>query len=631
MKRILLLVITMTFFLFPTGARAAEDTKITSFDVNIAVKIDNTYDVKESLVRQYGESPPMHGIERMIDLRPEVIYEYAGQVVSRKYRVIVDSVHVNQPCEVFREGDFFGIRIGDPDVYVNGQTIPYEISYTYDAGDDRVSEFDMLYFGIIGNDWDVPIENVSFHISMPKEFDASKMGFSVGSDGARGYNPETLEFETQGNEITGRFYGILAPGEGIWIRIELPEGYFVGARTEEDALAGFFVTFFCITGAVFVLFLIFRRKEKPVVTVEFYPPEGMTSADVGFVVDGLVEDRDVVSLLIYWADRGYIEIHEGKKKKEMIFKRIGDLPEDANEYEKLMFSNLFSNGDETSTTKLQYRFYGTISATKTRIRTKYELESNRVFQKTSQLLQNVICMLAAFPLAGMFGLTFYSWDGEWTSSVIIGIIVFFIAYACSKKFVRLENRWESEKLSAKTGSVIGWVAATAGLYGVVMLLSYQTFGKWVWFAPLCGVLMTLMAPFFRKRTAQGNLWLGRILGLKNFINTVEAKKLKMLVEEDPTYFYNVLPYAYVLGISDKWAKQFEKIAIEPPSWYYGGEWSTFSTVYFTSMLMSSMVHAQTLMAAKPSSEGSSGNFGGGGFSGGGFSGGGFGGGGGRGW
>ena len=36
-----------------------------------------------------------------------------------------------------------------------------------------------------------------------------------------------------------------------------------------------------------------------------------------------------------------------------------------------------------------------------------------------------------------------------------------------------------------------------------------------------------------------------------------------MVEEDPKYFYKILPFAYILGVSDKWIKQFESIMIKP--------------------------------------------------------------------
>ena len=139
------------------------------------------------------------------------------------------------------------------------------------------------------------------------------------------------------------------------------------------------------------------------------------------------------------------------------------------------------------------------------------------------------------------------------------------------------------------------------------------------------IVMMILATQMRRRTERGAQWAGRILGLKHFIETVEADKLKMLVNDDPKYFYNVLPYAYVLGVSDKWAKQFESIAVEPPSWYYGYNGSVFTTIWFASMLSNTMYYTQqTMSATKESSGGGIG--GGGGFGGGGFSGGGGGGG-----
>ena len=39
----------------------------------------------------------------------------------------------------------------------------------------------------------------------------------------------------------------------------------------------------------------------------------MNSADVGYIIDGETDNRDVV-LLIFWADKGFIEIHQPDEK-----------------------------------------------------------------------------------------------------------------------------------------------------------------------------------------------------------------------------------------------------------------------------------------------------------------------------
>lgn len=124
--------------------------------------------------------------------------------------------------------------------------------------------------------------------------------------------------------------------------------------------------------------------------------------------------------------------------------------------------------------------------------------------------------------------------------------------------------------------------------------------------------------------------MGRINGFKHFLSTAEKDKLEELVEEDPKYFYKILPYTYVLGVSSVWIKKFETLIKEPPEWYNGT--SAFDMYVFSNFMNSTYQSAQSSMISRPQSEGGGGfSGGGGGFSGGGFSGGGSGGGGGSSW
>ena len=133
--------------------------------------------------------------------------------------------------------------------------------------------------------------------------------------------------------------------------------------------------------------------------------------------------------------------------------------------------------------------------------------------------------------------------------------------------------------------------------------------------------MLLCLKFLPKRTKYGNEILGKIRGFKNFLETVEKDKLEALVEEHPTYFYDILPYTYVLGISDKWIKKFESISIVAPTWYAGN--GDFNLNSFSSFINDTMSSAESSMSSSPSSSsGSSGGSSGGGSSGGGSGGGG---------
>ena len=117
--------------------------------------------------------------------------------------------------------------------------------------------------------------------------------------------------------------------------------------------------------------------------------------------------------------------------------------------------------------------------------------------------------------------------------------------------------------------------------------------------------------------------LGRILGFKEFILVTKKDRLEEMLEQNPELFYDVLPYAQVLGVSAVWEGKFKSIRLQPPSWYEGD-----FDIYDYWILRDSMRMMSLSMLVRPSNDGSSvGGIGGGG-SFGGFSGGGGGGGGG---
>ena len=146
---------------------------------------------------------------------------------------------------------------------------------------------------------------------------------------------------------------------------------------------------------------------------------------------------------------------------------------------------------------------------------------------------------------------------------------------------------------------------------------------------ICIFVMFLLYKAIPKRTQYGNEMLGKIRGFKKFLEKAEKQKLDAMVMENPTYFYDILPFTYVLGVSDKWIKKFETISLQAPNWYDG--YSSFDNASFGSFINSTMQSATSAMSSRPSSSSSGGSSSGSGSSGGGSSGGGSGGGGGGSW
>lgn len=615
--RVLLFTVSFVLLLPLTAfAQAAPDYVIKSEEITIQVNEDNTYDISKKITADFSQSVgETHGITETVPVDMKLRRMTDGQYEESGAHAVVTDLEANVPSEVSRDGNNMVIRLGDPDETVTG-VVEYEYSYRYDMGPDTLSGADEFYYNLVSPENTVPIEELSFTIELPKAFDAEKLGFTTGAAGSGTYDENALTYTVKGNTIRGEMAKTVESGYGVGARIELPEGYYAGARLAFS----YFIPALCTGGAAFVLVVILLaasgRRRSEVETVEFGPPEGMNSADVGYIIDGETDNRDVVSLLIFWADKGFIEIHQ-PDEKNMTFKKLKDLPQDANDYEKILFSKMFVLSDSIDVRDMRYEFADTVNSAKKRIRAKYNTAQNRVYTKKSVVFQYLSTLLAAVPIAAVTVVAVYLDSMELLAAIIMGVVFMgLIGWLGALLISDSVSKRKSDKKSARAGKMIGGILILAGLTAASCLLFSTYLGWWVVLPAAAALIMSLLSGLMPRRTEQGAQWAGRILGLKRFIETAEADRIKTMVKDDPASFYHILPYAYVLGVTDAWAKRFESIALEPPHWYYGYYGGTWSALYFTRSLHRGMQTALASMAATKSSGGGSG-YGGGGFSGGG--------------
>lgn len=620
-KIINLLFCIFTFFLFSLNCYA-NDYDITKYDVEIVVDEHNKYSIKENIDTYFNVSK--HGIVRRIPLYNNIIRQDGTR---ERNRVLISNVHVNEEFASSRENNNYVLKIGSADKTLTGKH-SYSISYDYDIGLDKNNKYDELYFNIIGTEWDTNISNVTFKITMPKEFDASKLGFSYGQYGYS--NTDNISYDVDGNVITGSFDRTLLAGEGLNVRLELPEGYFIRKSVSSSLLECWYYII-PILGVLFS-YLIWKKygKDDQVVDiVSFYPPENMNSLDVAFAKKGSVNSNDAVSLLVYLASKGYIKIVEDKKSKSRFTIQKVKEYDGNNKEEELFFRGLFKKvWDSISSDELNESFYLTINS----ILTKKNSTANRkeIFNNKSS---NKRYILFLFMLITSSLSTIIPALGYKLSDVIFSIIICNLIGIVALIIVAIiyDNNCTKKGLNSALGFAFFFVLALAVANFTIIGFEYIYYDTVYLIGFILCMVCTYLIYFFylivTKRTEYGNKVLGEVNGFKKFLETAEKDKLESLVHDDPSYFYNILPYAYVLGVSDAWIKQFEGIAIAPPDWYESAD--TFDYYRFNRSLNRTIHSASRVMNSVPQSSGGSSS--GGGFSGGGFSGGGSGGGGGSSW
>ena len=629
------------------------DYVLDKYDVNIKVNEDNTFDVVETITAYFNE--PKHGIFRTIPLINKITRLDGSKSTNRAK---ITNLSVNNKYTTSREGGNYKIQIGDANKTLTGEQT-YVIKYTYNLGKDKIKDYDELYYNIIGSEWDTVIGNITFTITMPKGFDSSKLGFSSGSTGST--DNSNIKYTVSNNVISGKYNNILGKNEALTVRCELPDGYFSKAKNTIDPIIYIeFIIPILFLLISFYLWCKFGKDDKVIETVEFYPPEEFNSLEVGFLYKGYANNKDVTSLLIYLANKGYIKIKETERKslffKYKDFKIIKLKEYDGNNInEELflkglflkkgatihLFSNKYENGsnddylEEVNSSDLYDNFYITMNKILSNIDNKENRDSLYDKSASSKKIFIILMMLVTYLLITIPPVISLGKIAILPFAIIFPVIGFVFLF---------------ESLFSKTASITiinGSVSKTASdIYTRIFGLVFGTlFGGIPWLALVLPVLlqdtsyltvyivglvcilgMFILLKMLPRRTKYGTEILGKIKGFKRFLETVEKDKLESLVEKNPTYFYDILPYTYVLGISDKWMKKFEFITIQAPTWYDSTD--NFNFISFSSFINSTMSSADNLMSSDYDSNSS---YSGGSSSGGGSSGGGSGGGGGSSW
>ena len=616
-------ILSLTFLwlvIFISPARASQDIVVNHHHIDLIVRENGQYDFTHTLDVTFLS--PYFGLFVNIPQAYTMTWEIDNQSVVREYLFPLTNIQIlNSPGQIerFREG--VQLRLGEEGVFISGpKTFIY--SYTMNTRDLRLDGRQRFYINLIGSEWEIPTEKVTFNI----EFENSIVGLSPRFYAGRANTNTSVtpQLTITPNSITGTFNQFLNPFEAFTIDMTLPRGFFDFPPRSDYTYIALLVAIFLTIALV----LTYRKHgvDDPITeVVGWAPPQGLSSAMVGYVFDGFVDTKDVLSLIIFWASHGYMTIEE-VDKNTVKFTKLKDL-DTGIKAEKMLFNDLFRNRDHVTTTQLKYKFAESISAAQSNIAAHFKHNpKTRLYSQQSVFFQYLFAFLSSIPLALALGISVFQTTLSFEAVVFAGIIFVFSLILHSINIVLRRRSVSLKPISRLVFSIM--ILLAGAIISFIVFLGVSRHEGSLIIINMIGVLFIFslwLNHRMDKRSAQGNAWIGEILGFRNFIEVAEKARLEMLVRENPAYFYHILPFAYVLNVSDVWSKQFESIAIDAPSWYIGPSY-TNSYVMMRSLNRTLSTMSQTMTVPAPSK-----GKGGGGFGGGGFSGGGFGGGGGGGW
>lgn len=584
---------------------SAEAFTVTDYSVDITADASRRLTVSEDIGLYF--TTPSHGIIR------DIQYRFSGGE-----RLRVSDISGTGIAGTDDNGEFLSVILGDPGRYITGPG-RFRIGYQLQYPEDRYEDYDELYYNIVSPGyWDTPMDRVSFSVTFPFPVSPDRIWVTYGMYGSSAALPFSLSED--GLTVSGS-YSSLPAGYGITLRVEMEDGYFHPAGPLSDGFVFIMAAIILQLAAMIIVIVMYIRKgrdEKLIVPVRFSPPDGFSPMDVQYLMKGTVDSTSVSAMLIYWADKGLLSINDDGSSYS--FDRLEEIPDDCTEREKALFSSFFTSGHEDNTSLRASGFPGKLrSVVLPLILSAFSGEHATEDAGSLRLRKYAYSLLLAVSLISGGLLALSASPGLVPFGVIPSLMAFLILRQFSMQAAR-EGRLTPRILLPliffilflsffMVTAIVSYSGSRAALAGIIMFMAML-------------VVSSFTAAHISRRSRYGNERLREALGYREFIDKVEKDRIRVLSEEDPAYFYHVLPYAMVFGLADSWADKFRGIPVEEVRWYV----SPYPFDPFLCSAFGRRWHDDYMRNIEPprnTGHGGAGTFrGSSGFSGGGFSGGG---------
>lgn len=601
---IILLILAALSLCLGTGKAYAAgnyDFTIAQYDVDYTVNADRTMQVTEyTTIRFEGYKSTGH-----VHLIP---VNAGDRVRNLKVYEVIGGTDCSVEYTLTTEYDgYIGADIGD---YTNKRNQVHTYKLTYEYAITKPTEDDAIFLNAIGYGWDCVIENANVTLRLPDGFNQESSVYYVGETSVG--QPVTAVDGVISVSLTN-----LAKGNDVTFDLYFNDGVL---STKHDNTPYYFIIIgAALVAALAVVKLLCFNKSTLTPVTNVSAPDEMDPLEMGKLIDNKVDKSDVTSLIYYWANRGNLKIDLSDEKDIRLIRITPSLPESAPEHQKIMFDKLFGGEDEVKLNALTNSFYTTVES----VTKKVNKEHGTLYTKKSLTVSLLFAVIGIL----FMGLLPFVYAKLTISAKLTNFIPLVMALPAIASYILMQaityKRYKKKKTFIL--SFIGVVVLSAALAALYVLIVPDYIIETVPKILLCvfGYAIAISSVTIISRTDEYTEKLNHILGFKDFISSAEKDRLETMIEENPELYYNVLPYAQVLGVSDVWEDKFASININPPDWAVGYTSPDLFDIIICNRIMrnlnASIVHSMTARPAPDASKIARGlsGFGGGHFGGGG--------------
>lgn len=560
--------------------------------VDIEVFRDKTIKVDERLETSFESSYVNTGIIRDIQRLSKTTRIVGGKIITGStylaglsdVQAKLDGGEAKVTREYYDEGNFYSVKMQTPEGYLSSGVHVFELSYTYDMGADKVDGFDDFTFDVLGYAMN-KTEKFTATVTFPEKIDENSVSFRT--VGKVSWRPNKLTGES--TQIKGNTIDICAYPRraemGYTVQVILPDGYF-NIKSSFYPWYILIVILFVAAIAGIIYIVIKNVPNKPLETVEFYPPEKMSVMRFSAIWHRKERKKDLAAVILKWADSGIVEIvpdgkndfilkplipaikTTGKKKRKSVSEAAVEAEINTADYksyfsgaaEMRYFYALFSNSGGSFHTK-NAKKYTDASSLYNAAKTLVESGNNPpvVDEKPANLARKILPFLCALPFVAVL---------IYSAMIRLTFVPLFIAIfplAGTFAYVSVSSTEGIDFPKIIYIFPIMFFAMPYFMYLSVFAVVDMDYLYLSYIAPFIYALGIFVLPCLRgrrKEEVQRNY--GRMLGFKRFLLTAELPRIQALFDQNPEYFSDILPYCFVMGISKKVERRFAALNIKIP-------------------------------------------------------------------
>lgn len=424
---------------------------------------------------------------------------------------------------------------------LNGIVGAYNMTFSYTISDclQTIDKKLMLQLPLLSG-FDYPVEQVNFTITLPGEITGNPVFYSGYLNSSVG---SIMQWSASGSRIIGNTTAALQDRDTLMLSMEVSEEMFPGklllAREDNPE-----VVYMGICAAVALLYWILMMRCLPIVRQHrTIPPEGLTAGEVGSRLSAA--GVDLTMMVFSWAQMGYVNIAPDKYGRVFLQKRM-EMGNERTEFECKVFKNLFSRGNTVEGTgrayaKLCLRVAETVSGA-------HEMYRRRA--GNIQIFRIICCCISL--LSGIcFAMNLlYNPTLQVLLSILLAVVGVITGWGIQNGMYRFHIRGK-----------------TAQLVGIVCMLIWIGLGLlagqvWVAVAAVAAQMIAgAAAAYGGRRSSLGRTHASQILGLRHYLKHISKDEIRRIMENNPDYFFDMMPYAIALGVDSAFARRFQGVVL----------------------------------------------------------------------